>query len=254
MLVCMVCNTICYVKPLPNLLFTFGLLRLVHLQENRFWVRASPQLFELRRWIPIAPLMWNHYGSMWPEVALGCTAARRPDIQPSQHNVLWFTALAVVTTLCAVWWPLDMGLSCTMSVVLEGNRSVEGLQKRNKCSRSCGKYKHRSLAFFSWMRAFFCMLSKGWVKYLHVAEAGGAPRVAASPRLFELRSWGGGGWESRRWSSAASWPKHDGGTSCLFGGRLMFLFLLPLSLSSLFLPPSLQTHSQRITGLFLKCF
>lgn len=48
MLVCMVCNMICYVKPSPNLLVTFGLLRLVLLEENRFWVRTSPQLFELR--------------------------------------------------------------------------------------------------------------------------------------------------------------------------------------------------------------
>lgn len=54
MLVCMVCNMICYVKPSPNLLVTFGLLRLVLLEENRFWVRTSPQLFELRSWIPIA--------------------------------------------------------------------------------------------------------------------------------------------------------------------------------------------------------
>lgn len=152
MLVCMVCNMICYVKPSPNLLVTFGLLRLVLLEDNRFWVRTSPQLFELRSWIPIAPLMWNHCGSMRPKVVLGCTAGRRPDVQSSQHTVLWFIVLAVVTTLCAVGWPLDMGLSCTMSVVLEGNWSVEGLQREINAVEVVG-----SISTALWLSSLGCM-------------------------------------------------------------------------------------------------
>lgn len=163
LLVCMVSNMICYMKPLPNLSVTFGLHRLVHLEENRFWVRVSPSPFHMK-WLN--PHNSSDVEPLWFCVAKSCLWLYKgqktwPTTQPTQ---------------CAVIHSVDChncALSCVMTAscgtLLHHEHSVRGelfhgrAAKRNACSKHCRKCK---LLFGLLLLGahFFCRLWKGWVE------------------------------------------------------------------------------------------
>lgn len=150
---------ICYVKSLANLSVTFGLLRLVHLEENRFGVRASPLAF----WIKgLNPRRSSDVKPLWICVAKSCPWLYSwqiwPTTQPTQRAVIHSVGCRdhALSCVVAAWRGT---LLCHMRGIRGESFHVRAA-KRDKHSKSCGRRKRYSLACFSWVHTFFLQVIK----------------------------------------------------------------------------------------------